>query len=167
VSDAEEVLRTLVLREVEVRSESGAWFLARLLPYRTADNIIDGVVVNFIDITKVKALVEREQRILRALDHSPTTVFAHGVDLAYVLLSGGIFGRSRETAIGKTDRDLLPEADADRLTTVKRQVLQDNQSRHDRVELASTDGRRTFDIYLEANSTDGEGVELIGSITER
>ncbi|WAH57773.1 PAS domain-containing protein [Pseudomonas silvicola] len=47
---AQEVLDTLIPREIELRTTSGNWFLARLLPYRTLDNVIDGVVMTFHDI---------------------------------------------------------------------------------------------------------------------
>jgi two-component system CheB/CheR fusion protein len=45
------VLDTLVPIEREVLAQDGAWFLARIQPYRTQDNIIEGVVVTFTDIT--------------------------------------------------------------------------------------------------------------------
>jgi two-component system CheB/CheR fusion protein len=47
---AQEVLDTLIPREIELCTTSGDWFLARLLPYRTLDNVIDGVVMTFHDI---------------------------------------------------------------------------------------------------------------------
>jgi two-component system CheB/CheR fusion protein len=50
--DAQAVLDTLVPVERELRCADGAWFLARLLPYRTVDNAIRGVVLTFTDITK-------------------------------------------------------------------------------------------------------------------
>ncbi len=53
-ASAREVLRTLQQREAEVQSKEGAWFSIRMLPYRTVDNLIDGVVVSFVDITGVK-----------------------------------------------------------------------------------------------------------------
>ena len=34
----------------------GNWFSVRVLPYRTIDNVIDGVVINIIDITEVKRI---------------------------------------------------------------------------------------------------------------
>jgi two-component system, chemotaxis family, CheB/CheR fusion protein len=49
--DAERVLRTLTTIERPVSStESGARYMMRLLPYRTTDNIITGVVITFADI---------------------------------------------------------------------------------------------------------------------
>ena len=49
-----DVLKTLQKREAEVQSKEGAWFSIRMLPYRTEDNVIDGVVVSFVNITALK-----------------------------------------------------------------------------------------------------------------
>ena len=50
-----EVLETLTRKEVEVQDQTGAWFLMRIVPYRTLANKIDGVVISFADISKQKA----------------------------------------------------------------------------------------------------------------
>ncbi len=55
-ADAREVLRTLVFKEAPAQTESGLWFLVRIMPYRTRDNRIDGVVITFVDITAAKTL---------------------------------------------------------------------------------------------------------------
>jgi two-component system CheB/CheR fusion protein len=52
LADAQAVLESLVPREREVHTVSGEWYLARIQPYRTLDNVIDGVVLTFADITK-------------------------------------------------------------------------------------------------------------------
>ena len=54
--DAEQVLRTLVFCERQIPSHSGRWYTVRIMPYRTVDNVIDGVVVTFINITESKHL---------------------------------------------------------------------------------------------------------------
>jgi two-component system CheB/CheR fusion protein len=54
VADAAEVFRTLVPKEVELESKEGGWFLMRLLPYRTAHEQIDGLVMTFVDVTKLR-----------------------------------------------------------------------------------------------------------------
>ncbi len=51
ISDARSVLNTLILCERELETLDGNWFLMRIQPYRTLDNIIDGVVMTFTDIT--------------------------------------------------------------------------------------------------------------------
>jgi two-component system CheB/CheR fusion protein len=56
VEDAEEVLKTLTPKEMELREKSGLWFLTRIIPYRTVDNVIDGIVITFTDISTQKHL---------------------------------------------------------------------------------------------------------------
>lgn len=51
---AETVLATLRPVEAEICSDDERWFLRRILPYRTQDNRIAGVVMTFIDITERK-----------------------------------------------------------------------------------------------------------------
>lgn len=55
-ADAQEVLRTLVFCEKQIPTRSGGWYTVRIMPYRTVENVIDGVVVTFINITESKLL---------------------------------------------------------------------------------------------------------------
>ncbi|MEI8189060.1 MAG: chemotaxis protein CheB [candidate division NC10 bacterium] len=48
---AREVLRTLVVREQPAATRDGRQFRARIMPYRTLENMIDGVVITFMDVT--------------------------------------------------------------------------------------------------------------------
>ncbi len=57
--DAKEVLRTLIFREKEVEASGNRWFRVRIMPYRTQDNRIDGVVITFTDIASSKQLESR------------------------------------------------------------------------------------------------------------
>lgn len=54
--DAREVLRTQVFVEKQIKTRDACWFKVRIMPYRTQDNVIDGVVITFIDITETKML---------------------------------------------------------------------------------------------------------------
>ena len=56
VEDAREVMRTLAFKEVMVAASGGRWFQVRIMPYRTLENRIDGVVITFADITVSKTL---------------------------------------------------------------------------------------------------------------
>jgi two-component system CheB/CheR fusion protein len=57
--DVREVLRTLVPTERSVATRDGRWFTVRIMPYRTLDDRIDGVVITFADITPAKTLEAR------------------------------------------------------------------------------------------------------------
>ncbi len=63
---AQGVLDTLDRRETEVRNEDGRWYTLRIIPYRTMENTIEGVVMTFIDITDLKQ-ASREQEEARLL----------------------------------------------------------------------------------------------------
>jgi two-component system CheB/CheR fusion protein len=63
VEDATEVLRTLIRKEVEVQTKDGTWYQMRILPYRTSKNVIDGLVVTFTHIHKIKVAYEEIQKL--------------------------------------------------------------------------------------------------------
>jgi two-component system CheB/CheR fusion protein len=54
--DLHVVLDTLQSREKQVKTTEGKWFQMRILPYRTSENRIDGLVITFSDITAIKKL---------------------------------------------------------------------------------------------------------------
>jgi two-component system CheB/CheR fusion protein len=58
VADVKAVLDNLIPVEVEVQAKAGAWYTMRILPYRTVENVIEGVVVTFVDITENKRVRE-------------------------------------------------------------------------------------------------------------
>ncbi len=54
--DAWEVLRTLAFTEKSVTTRDGRWFKVRIMPYRTLEDKIDGLVITFTDTTESKKL---------------------------------------------------------------------------------------------------------------
>jgi PAS domain-containing protein len=69
--DTQDVLDTLSPKEVEVQTRTGAWYMMRILPYRTLDNVIEGAVITFVDISAAKraqeALHEAHLRVTEAI----------------------------------------------------------------------------------------------------
>ncbi len=66
--DAERVLRTLATTERQINSnENNTRYMMRILPYRTADNVINGVVLTFTDITRITAAEARIEELTRDL----------------------------------------------------------------------------------------------------
>lgn len=64
MDDCRQVLKSLVFKEREVQTDTGQWYLMRTMPYRTTENVIDGLVITFVDIHRLK---EAEQSIVSAL----------------------------------------------------------------------------------------------------
>ncbi|MFH0958067.1 MAG: chemotaxis protein CheB [Pseudomonadota bacterium] len=71
VADAQIVLDSLVSKEKEVQTTDHSWYLTRMLPYRTLDNVIEGVVLTFTDITGIK---QAQGEVQSALDYSECIV---------------------------------------------------------------------------------------------
>ena len=58
-ADSREVLRSLVPVEKLLTTRDGRSLAMRMMPYRTVDDRIDGVVITFTDVTAVKLLETR------------------------------------------------------------------------------------------------------------
>jgi two-component system CheB/CheR fusion protein len=54
IDDAKAVLQTLVYKDTEVRTVNDDWYLLRIVPYRTTANMIDGLVISFVDLGRLK-----------------------------------------------------------------------------------------------------------------
>jgi len=65
VDDVREVLRTLIPKEVEVQTSGDAWYILHIQPYRTLDNVIEGAVISFENITE---MVRTRGALLKAND---------------------------------------------------------------------------------------------------
>jgi two-component system CheB/CheR fusion protein len=61
LADIRGVLETLARVEKEVPAENDQWYLMKIVPYRTAENVIEGVVVTFLDIAEQKSMVAASQ----------------------------------------------------------------------------------------------------------
>ena len=63
--DSRKVLDTLVAREEEIQTLEGEWLNMRILPYRTVDNVIDGVVITFVDITEARKIKDEIRKAMK------------------------------------------------------------------------------------------------------
>ena len=58
VEDLQAVLNTLVAKEMVVLTKEGKSYTMRIQPYRTLENVIEGAVISFVDITELKQAQE-------------------------------------------------------------------------------------------------------------
>ncbi len=89
--DAREVLRTLVFKEKHVASRNGHWYTVRIMPYRTLENVISGVVITFTDSSASRALElalrEQAQQLEEMAESLPNLVWGCRPDGACDYLS--------------------------------------------------------------------------------
>ena len=68
VQDTQSVLDTLIPQEVEVQTQDGLWYLLRIRPYRTLENVIQGAVITFVEITEQKRVQAQLHELAQALE---------------------------------------------------------------------------------------------------
>lgn len=92
-ADCSDVLNTLMRKESIVRTTGGASYLMRIVPYRTTENVIDGLVLTFVDIERLiraaretersgeffKHVVETVRHPLLVLDEELRVVFVNNI----------------------------------------------------------------------------------------
>jgi two-component system CheB/CheR fusion protein len=108
VADAAQVFESLNMIEREVSSTDNRWYIARLLPYRSSEDHIDGTVLTFIDITKRRAaeeelrLGEERMRLVAesTRDYAIITLDEQGVITTWNKGAELIFGYSKAEAEG-------------------------------------------------------------------
>jgi len=117
-ADARAAFDTLTLTEREIRSDRGEWFLARVLPYRTVDDQIDGAVITLIDITarraaEAAARSSEESLRLAAVTTNDYAIIVLDMDGLIVTWNGGaqrIFGYAESEVQGQPlDLIFLPD----------------------------------------------------------
>jgi two-component system CheB/CheR fusion protein len=111
-ADAARVLERLVPVEREVGQAGGNWYLARLLPYRTIEDRIAGVVLSFIDITERKQAEEVRLWLSAVVSSTTDGIISFSLDQTILSWNAGaerIFGYTAEEAIGRPLSMLSPQ----------------------------------------------------------
>jgi two-component system CheB/CheR fusion protein len=104
IADCGAVLKTLGSRESEVRTKDGGWYLMRIMPYRTAENVIEGLVLTFVDVHGLKEAHKELSRMLKVFMASVDPVFIIDLEGKVANLNDEAvrtYGFSREQMLGK------------------------------------------------------------------
>ena len=119
LADARIVLKSLTPIEIEIKASDGAWYMRRVLPYRTQDGTVEGVVITFADITNrrhtadallaAKRDAERatlaKSRFLAAASHDLRQPL-QTLTLVQGLLARTVVSEKQERLIGRFDETL-------------------------------------------------------------
>ncbi len=118
VADVQAVLDTLVPKEVNVQTTTGKWYTMRILPYRTLDNVIEGAVITFVDITEMVLTREALQKanevlrlavVVRDAHYAITVQDLNGRILAWNPGAVRMYGWSEAEALLMNVRDRIPQ----------------------------------------------------------
>jgi len=107
--DALEVLNSLIFIEKQIPGKDGQWFSVRIMPYRTFEDRIDGLVITFINISELKK-VEEECNETKLVERLLLNSYAHPVFHLSVgltindlnLEAEKLFGIKRENALDQS-----------------------------------------------------------------
>jgi len=130
-NDAREVLQSLDFVEKAASTNDGRWFNVRIMPYRTFENKIDGLVITFIDITKSKLLenvLRDSQMMLRSfIENVPGVIIGLSSDwkiIEYNPAAEKLFGHKRDDVIGKNYIDLfIPPVMQNKILTDMKELM--------------------------------------------
>jgi two-component system CheB/CheR fusion protein len=160
VADVRAVLDSLAPKEVEVQTQIGAWYLLHIRPYRTQENVIEGAVITFTEITEMKkakaALLETEALrrlavVVRDASDAITVQDMDGHILAWNPGAERMYGWSEAEALAMNIRDLIPEDGREGALAVLRQLSQTEVMEPYRMKRISKDGQ-IVEVWLTATA---------------
>ncbi|MFW6368926.1 MAG: CheR family methyltransferase, partial [Spirochaetota bacterium] len=117
--DVTAVLDTLVPREMHLQTTDGRWYVMRILPYRTLENIVEGASITFVDITELietqqalRASQERSSRLAVVVRDATDAITVYDLDGHITAWNPGAvraYGWSEAEALGMNVMDRIPD----------------------------------------------------------
>jgi two-component system CheB/CheR fusion protein len=177
IADTQTVLDTLVSKEIEIRITDDMWYTMRILPYRTLDNVIEGAVISFFDISEIKKaqkeLLEANNDLIRlaavVLDSNDAVILQdlEGRILSWNPSAARMYGWSETEALKMNIRDIIPEEQQKEELSVIHQLSRAEIIEPYRTKRITKDGR-IMEVILTATALiDDFGKIYAVSTTER
>ncbi|MCX6538496.1 MAG: PAS domain-containing protein [Acidobacteria bacterium] len=176
VEDAQAVLDTLVTKEVDVQTRAGAWYSMRIRPYRTLDNVVEGAVITFVDITEIKrtqAALRKANDLLRLAvvvrDSHDAVVLQdmEGRILAWNSSAERMYGWSESEALEMNIRELIPEGQREEAFATVHQLSRNDVLEPYRTQRIARDGT-VVEVWLTSTALVNEARQVYAiATTER
>jgi two-component system CheB/CheR fusion protein len=146
--DALEVLRTLVFIQKQISTNDGRWFSIRIMPYRTFDDRIDGLVITFINISDLKQmevkLIEAEQLNRILLDSASDVIIHISSELKIVELNNKaekLLGKKRESTLEQYFiTAVVPEPEQKRVEKELKKLFNEGRDNQSKIPVVTADG---------------------------
>jgi two-component system, chemotaxis family, CheB/CheR fusion protein len=176
VKDIRSVLDTLIPKEVEVQTKEGEWFLMRIRPYRTLENVIEGAVITFFDISEIKLAREELRKandqlrlavVVRDARDAVVLQDLEGRILAWNPAAERLYGWAETDALQMNIRELMPEGlrenELKRIPQLTRNIVLEQY----RTQRIAKDGN-VLDVWLTATALVNEDGQVYAiATTER
>ena len=150
VNDAKEVLKTLVFIKKQIPTKDERWYSIRIMPYRTFDDRIDGLVITFFNITDLKQmeaeLHEKDQMHSLILNSSSDIIVK--ISAAWKIIEFNpqaekIFGKKRKEVIEHNFIQLfVSDADQKKTSSDLTKILKNRQDATCKMNVLNSDGNK-------------------------
>jgi len=175
-TDIRGVFESLVPKELELQTTKGEWYLLRIRPYRSLENVIEGAVITFTEISAMKAAQAeaRDSKALRRLAvvvrDSRDAILVQdlmGKILAWNRGAEKMYGWSEAEALAMNVRALLPESEREQSFLAIQKQYQSGTLEPLRLQRLAKNGR-TLQVALIASALVNEAGETYAiATTER
>ena len=176
VADTQAVLDSLIPKEIEVNSKAGMWYSMRIQPYRTQENVIEGAVITFSDVTEMKKAqkalkgaedLQRTAVTVRDSHDAITVQDLEGRILVWNPRAEKMYGWSEVEARAMNIRDMIPEDKRKKALSVVERLSRAEVLKPYRMSRIAKDGR-IVETWLTATAlTDETGKVYAIATTER
>jgi two-component system CheB/CheR fusion protein len=174
VSDVQTVIDTLTLQDAKVQTVDGLWYLMRIRPYRTLDNVIGGAVITFVDITEMKRLEDSliqanaQLRRLAVVVHDASDAITvqdlEGRILSWNPAAVKMYGWTEAEALQMNVRERIPaELREEALTRIRRLSRAEVLEPH-RTQRLTRDGA-LLDVWITVTALVDEGGQMYAVAT--
>jgi two-component system CheB/CheR fusion protein len=160
------VLQHLRTLERDVTSRDGRRYLVRLLPYRSLEDRIDGIVMTFVDVTDLRDAIEARRRSEALLQTSEARLRASLRDAPLVVLTldpqlqvtwGNVLGEELSPGTNRV-RELIAPHHLDRFLATVRDVFATGAGKRLEVELLIQGAPRIYDLRIEPSGLEATAV---------
>ncbi|AKB23136.1 Chemotaxis protein methyltransferase CheR [Methanosarcina sp. WH1] len=176
VVDIKEVLDSLIPKDIEVQTQDGLWYLLRIRPYRTLENVIKGAVITFTDISEMRQARDllKESEVMRRLavvvhdaSDAITLQDMEGHILAWNPMAEKMYGWSEAEALKMNISSLVPASRKEgELDTLKKLSHSESIEPY-RTQRLTKDGR-IIEVGLTVTSLENDAGEVYAiATTER
>jgi len=147
-TDALEVLRTLVFVQNQIPTKDGRWFSIRIMPYRTFDDRIDGLLITFINTSDIKQAKEKsyesEQMNNLLLNSLSDVIIKLSTDckiLEFNSEAENLFGKNRKEAINQNFIQLfIPEPEQKKVENDMNKLLDEARNGKFKMQIKAAGG---------------------------
>lgn len=161
IGHVETVLRGLVPIEKEVQSHDRLhYFIMRINPYRTINNVIDGVVVTFVDVTELKKVQEQQARLAAIVESSNDAIIGcddRGMITTWNQGCERLYWYTEREAIGSHISLVVPSSKREESDKIFARALQGEFLAGVETERLRKDGKSVFVSLTLSCVRDGQG----------